>query len=1168
MKLKTCLALLSGLILGVAFAEDGYIQSDGTQFVNTGYHVKETTRLEIDYQLISFVGQDRIFCGDGFDNTIAVEFYVQGTATNSGTLAFIYGNPYQTASKVATATLDRTKASIDFEKGVCTIGTSKATLNKSYITGQASGGVPVALFGKNTKAAGDVADYRATMKLYGFKVYESDVLVHDYVPAKKDGEVGLYDEVGGGFITRGSAHALACGGDVKVITSDHYGDYIESDGTQFVNTGYFPGPTSRIELDYSIPTFADTTDYVQMRLMDCHPTAQNDASLAATVYVAGTAENGDYTLAMAICNRAKGASLSGTWVSTDAGGVGEKGKYCDNARRTLVLDERNKTMAILEAGVRKWYRTVSTANTNKSLWPLALFGRPGNLYGNKGEYHSRIRVYGLKIYEANSLIHDYRPVRKDGVVGLYDDLTGAFLFDTRTPATSAGTFTASANIAEMGDYAYVEAFGRASDGINARFCKTPTTKMEVEFAFTSVTDADKQARVFGMDTASTKMSAYINASKNFSFGMNDDFLGVSTGIQVDMRRHLATIDLKAKRLVYQTGAGGVWTTNWWHTTAASYTNTLTATRPLAIAGNMANNYGTTFSTTAPPKMKVYACRIWDDGVLKHDYVPCVKGGVPGFKDKVDGAFVTNERKSEAERLGCGGDIPIESDDDYILSDGRNNQTIDTGYQCTGSTRIEADYAFTATNQPFGHQQVLFGNVTDKVNFNAYINGSSCYAYSCYTVNENGAPGRYIGSGVANSLARKTIIIDAVERQAYVLTAGYTNQVLTSFPAAADLEGKKNAFSMPIFNRRNGDGTYGTLQPAAKLYGLRIYEGGELVRNYVPARKDGVAGLSDTVDGGFVSPNVAATPVPLVFGGKSAETGGEAAYVESDGSQTINLGYKAKGTSRIEFDYSFVSMAGDKTLCGAWKPGSGQSLNLRYTPWNSGAKFQCIFNGSTSDQRKDFGGVVDLNRHLMVMDMKNRQLSFDNGAAKTYTVDFTDETVCEIPMGVFGTFTDAAATKSDNMRAIARCYGVKVYEDDQLVHEYVPYWNGTEAGLYDLFDKSFHGDALKSATPLKIGGSTYGDGTFTTQPQDGTVFADGTLTLKAFAPAAVGYQWYKDGKALEGETDETLGVSWQRKPRTAVYTVKATFNPGGTTVVVESDSATVTFCPNGALMIIR
>ena len=195
MKLKTCLALLSGLILGVAFAEDGYIQSDGTQFVNTGYHVKETTRLEIDYQLISFVGQDRIFCGDGFDNTIAVEFYVQGTATNSGTLAFIYGNPYQTASKVATATLDRTKASIDFEKGVCTIGTSKATLNKSYITGQASGGVPVALFGKNTKAAGDVADYRATMKLYGFKVYESDVLVHDYVPAKKDGEVGLYDKV-------------------------------------------------------------------------------------------------------------------------------------------------------------------------------------------------------------------------------------------------------------------------------------------------------------------------------------------------------------------------------------------------------------------------------------------------------------------------------------------------------------------------------------------------------------------------------------------------------------------------------------------------------------------------------------------------------------------------------------------------------------------------------------------------------------------------------------------------------------------------------------------------------------------------------------------------------------------------------------------------------------
>ena len=1168
MKLKTCLALLSGLILGVAFAEDGYIQSDGTQFVNTGYHVKPTTRLEIDYQLTSFVGQDRIFCGDDF-KSLAVEFYVQGTATNSGTLAFIYGyspetGKSQTASKVATASLDRTKASIDFQKGVCAVGTSTANLDKTFIAGLDPSNAPLTLFGRNTKAAGDETDYRATMKLYGFKVYESDVLVHDYVPAKKDGEVGLYDEVGGGFVTRGSAHTLACGGDVKVVISDHNGDYIESDGTQFVNTGYFPGPKSRIELDYSIPTFADTADYVQMRLMDDHPGAvvKTEATMAATVYVEGTAGKGDYTLAFAIGDRAKGAAWSSVSTATDAGAVGEKSAYCDNARRTLVLDERNKTMAILEAGARKWYKTVTTGATKTSPWPLGLFGRPGNNYGNKCDRPGRIRVYGLKIYEANSLIHDYRPVRKDGVVGLYDNLTGAFLFDTRTPDV-AGTFTANANIAEMEDYGFVETFGRVTDGINARFCKTPTTKMEIEFAFTSVGDADMSKRLFG-DAGNPRLCAYINTAKCFSFSMNDTGKNINTGIAVDKRRHLATADLKAKRLVYQTGAGGVWTTNWVDETEADFDNTQTATRPLALVGDTADKYGTKFSTFAP-KAKVYACRIWDDGVLKHDYVPCVKGGVPGFKDKVDGAFVSNECQTEADRLGYGGDILIESDDDYLLSDGRNDQTIDTGYQCTGSTRIEADFAFTAVRAPFDHQQVLFGNVNGAVNFNSYINGNGYYAYTCDLA--GAGDGHYYATSITNSLLRKTVIIDAVERKAYIVTAGYTNQVLTSFPTAADLEGKKNAYSMPIFNRRN-NAAYNDLYPAVKLYGFRIYEGGELVRNYVPARKDGVAGLSDTVDGGFISPNVAATPVPLVFGGRSAETGGEAAYVESDGSQTINLGYKAKGISRIEFDYSFANVSGRKTLCGAWKPVSGQELNLLYTPWNDNGTFKCIFSGPTESHRKDFGGVVDLNRHLMVMDMKNRQLSFDNGAAKTYTVDFTDETVCEIPMGVFGTFTDAAATKSDNMRAIARCYGVKVYEDDQLVHEYVPYWNGTEAGLYDLFDKSFHGDALKSATPLKIGGSTYGDGTFTTQPQDGTVFADGTLTLKAFAPAAVGYQWYKDGKALEGETDETLGVSWQRKPRTAVYTVKATFNPGGTTVVVESDPATVTFCPNGALMIIR
>ena len=131
--------------------------------------------------------------------------------------------------------------------------------------------------------------------------------------------------------------------------------YIESDGTQFINTGYYVKPTSRVELDFAFVNFADTAAYVQTRVLDNNASVETP-SLAASVYVGGTVGTSNYSLAGCIGDC---GSFSGVWTSNS--GTGTKSAYCDSTKRTIVLDELNKRIAIEANGAEVWYNDQSSA---------------------------------------------------------------------------------------------------------------------------------------------------------------------------------------------------------------------------------------------------------------------------------------------------------------------------------------------------------------------------------------------------------------------------------------------------------------------------------------------------------------------------------------------------------------------------------------------------------------------------------------------------------------------------------------------------------------------------------------------------------------------------------------------------------------------------------------
>ena len=69
-------ATVIALAAPAVFAEDAYIQSDGTQSINTGYYINAKTKIEIDFQMTEITSQGRLWGqnGTGCGNNAVVYF--------------------------------------------------------------------------------------------------------------------------------------------------------------------------------------------------------------------------------------------------------------------------------------------------------------------------------------------------------------------------------------------------------------------------------------------------------------------------------------------------------------------------------------------------------------------------------------------------------------------------------------------------------------------------------------------------------------------------------------------------------------------------------------------------------------------------------------------------------------------------------------------------------------------------------------------------------------------------------------------------------------------------------------------------------------------------------------------------------------------------------------
>lgn len=689
----------------------------------------------------------------------------------------------------------------------------------------------------------------------------------------------------------------------------------------------------------------------------------------------------------------------------------------------------------------------------------------------------------------------------------------------------------------------VSSNGGEGSSVNIGYFMKATSRIEVDFQYLEVPTRDVLFGAWGvpgLDVTPGLRMAFWNNNGKFCFILDSDaYYNHPSTVALDTARHTAVIDApnRAFRLLASDG-----TLEWSGSVASGHNVNGVANWPIVLFGCAKNATGQGNQHT---KARIYGVKIYEteNGVetLVRDLVPCKKGDRIGFYDRLSGVFYGGQ--STLGDLASGGDnIMTLQDDGYLQTPSSNNSkekiAFNTGYCMTHDSRIEVDFQWLGTPA-----HLLFGawDGGAVLRYGFWINSD---AFSFILGENSGLPS--FSSGIAKNNYRHKAIIDAKSKSFRLLqesglveysgttTAACTNNAawpIVLFGAASDASGAGKQFSY------------------ARIFSAKIYTNDTvLVKDFEPYVKDGAAGFMDKVSGTF-------TAISGIIAGGKIET--HDAYVENDGKTVLNLNYFANMKSRIEVDYQCLNPSSTVVIFGAWQQGQP-----RYCCWNNGSH-EIIFNfsGVSGNAIQSTTGITaDSNRHTAVMDLKNHALAYITGSVtNNITVNssakFNALDVATDPMGVFSGIYNGGTT----MTSHSRIYSVRIYENDELVHEFLPYTDGVTNSLRDVVTGYVAKKLIStSANPTIQGIGVDGAERCVVTPQNATVSYSKSTTLKAVAVGAVlRYEWTCNGEAISGGANGELEVAWRKTKTPDVYAVTAIYSVGGGEVRGAPVSAEVT-----------
>lgn len=204
----SAISIESGGSVPSGYTQLTYIQSSGTQFINTGVQVKSTSGFEVDFAAVSTNSIQGLIGGftyGGYNNNFAM-YNNQWVSQYGNNQSYYFGavdtSRHTVSQNVTTNTLKFDGATIKSDL------TFYDNTDRSFKLFCYDGGSSYPQF------------WPGSFKLYSAKIYDSGTLVRNFVPCKNsDGDIGLYDFVTNQFYENGGTGTLIAGDEVPEATN-------------------------------------------------------------------------------------------------------------------------------------------------------------------------------------------------------------------------------------------------------------------------------------------------------------------------------------------------------------------------------------------------------------------------------------------------------------------------------------------------------------------------------------------------------------------------------------------------------------------------------------------------------------------------------------------------------------------------------------------------------------------------------------------------------------------------------------------------------------------------------------------------------------------------------------------------------------------------------------
>ena len=301
-----------------------------------------------------------------------------------------------------------------------------------------------------------------------------------------------------------SVHVLNAG---TLPKGTKFVEYIESSGTQWINTGFSPtNKNVRIEVTYRFVSL---------------PTGTNRK------YIFGESYNGGKIRLQYAVGSAEHCFIGfGNNTVTNA----TFDSYDTDTTHTIVCDRG--VFSLDGATSDDWDLSNASLSTTDTNHPIYLFGHNVN-NGNPSSYLSSIRLYSCKVWDQGELVRDFMPVSltNETVVCLYDAVGEMFYYNA-----GSGNFTAGKDVTAYRNAAYIESDRTAL--INTGYAPTSKTEIEIQFSFTRL--LEDRRYVFGVygDNGGRFMFSYGPASTGCFLGYGNTFTNSVAGIPYNTAKHV------------------------------------------------------------------------------------------------------------------------------------------------------------------------------------------------------------------------------------------------------------------------------------------------------------------------------------------------------------------------------------------------------------------------------------------------------------------------------------------------------------------------------------------------------------------------------------------------------------------------------------------------------